>query len=216
LFERFDNAPSLRIETALAQGRELALVEAFGRYDPTRHVLLDNKIWNGRAGVHALTPFELPDGRWLLVNRGWLPMAQDRRSLPAIPTDSVARTITGRLTAPVTAGPRLGDADTLVTDHWPQLVTYLDVEDVGVALRHPLEPWIVQLGADDASGFGDRQWTAAVMAPSVHGAYAIQWLALSTAALIIWIALGFRRGELRNRNDPDPEADLDNTGNQCK
>ena len=209
LFERFANAPAMGLEQALNEQHEFARVEAFGRYDPTRHVLLDNKIWNGRAGVHALTPFILADGRLLLVNRGWLPLPPDRRSLPEIPTDSAAHTINGRLVAPASSGPRLGSADLLATDRWPQLVTYFDLRSVSTALGEPLQPWILQLDADDASGFGDRQWTPAVMEPPVHGAYAVQWLALGIATLIIWVTLGLRRGEQLARQrggSPNPET----------
>jgi surfeit locus 1 family protein len=195
LFERFANAPSMGIEQALTERSDLARIDAFGRYDPERHILLDNRIWNGRAGVHALTPFELTDGRVLLVNRGWLPLRPDRRSLPAVPTDGGARTIRGRLVLPIAPGARLGDADRLRSDHWPQLVTYLDLDDVGAVLGRPLQPWLVQLDPGDSSGFGDREWLPAVMAPSVHGAYAIQWMALSVATLIIWVTLGLRRGQ---------------------
>jgi len=194
LFERFENAPSMSIEEALADGIELARIQAFGRYDAQRHVLLDNRIWQGRAGVHALTPFQLADGRWLLVNRGWLPLSPDRLSLPEVPTDSAARSIRGRLVSPVAGGPKLGAADVLVSDHWPQLITYLDLADVSAALSERLQPWIIQLDADDPSGFADRQWSAAVMEPARHAAYAIQWLALCATALIIWVALGIRRG----------------------
>lgn len=216
LFERFENAPSLDLQTALEREQDLALVEGYGRYDPSRHILLDNKISEGRAGVHVLTPFRLHDGSWVLVNRGWLPLPPDRRSLPEVPTDSSARTISGRLVSPVAGGPRLGEADSLVTDRWPQLVTYLDLADVGTALGLSLHPWIVQIDVDDATGFGDRRWKAAVMAPPVHGAYAVQWLALSAATLIIWITLGFRRGEWLSQQQSGTPADIDDTGNQSK
>jgi len=193
LFQRFENAPAMSIGEALADQSEFARVQAFGRYDP-RHVLLDNRIWQGRAGVHVLTPFKLSDGRWLLVNRGWLPLPPDRASLPEIPADGDPRSIHGRLVSPVARGPRLGSADVLVPDRWPQLITYLNLADISAALSEQLQPWIVQLDADDPSGFGDRQWSAAVMKPARHGAYAVQWLALCATALIIWIVLGIRRG----------------------
>jgi len=193
LFERFDQAPALGIEAALDQGAEFARVTADGGYDPTRHLLLDNRIWSGRAGVHALTPFRLTDGRLILVNRGWLPLPPDRSSLPDVPTAPAVRTIHGRLARAVSKGPRLGGADILRTDQWPQLITYLDLDAVSASLGESVQPWIVQLDADDPGGFGDRQWSPAVMEPSVHGAYAFQWMALAAAAIIIWIVMGVRR-----------------------
>ena len=199
LFEQFENAPVLSLEEALRQQKRFARVDARGRYDPDRHILLDNKIFNGRAGVHVLTPFSLENGTQILVNRGWLPLAADRRSLPAVPTDGRERIVRGIFNRPSTGGQRLGEADIVKRDDWPQLITYLDMNSVGEALDTTLEPWLVQLDADDASGFEDRQWQAAVMTPEVHGAYALQWFALAAAALVIWIILGIRRARSGSR-----------------
>ena len=193
LFERFDNAPVLVIGEALELGEKFTRVEAYGRYDPLRHVLLDNKILNGRAGVHVLTPFILADGTEILVNRGWLPLPPDRRSLPKVKTDDSMRAIKGILNDPPTGGPRIGMPDTLEADRWPQLVTYFDLDSISAALDASLEPWLLQLDRADSSGFEGRRWQAAVMTPEVHGAYALQWFSLALATLIIWITLGVRK-----------------------
>jgi surfeit locus 1 family protein len=194
LFEAFESAPQMGIERALADSADLARIEAHGRYDPSRHLLLDNRIWQGRAGVHVLTPFTLTDGSTLLVNRGWLPLPPDRRTLPDVPTDGAKRLLRGRLVHPATGGPKLGEDDVLQADHWPQLVTYLDLPAASGALDEPLLPWIVQLDAGDESGFEDRQWRPAVMEPALHGGYAVQWFGLFAATVGIWLTLGFRRG----------------------
>jgi len=193
LLRRYEDAPSLKLEDALEQEALFARVEAYGSYDAERHVLLDNKIHNGRPGVQVLTPFTLRDGRTVLVNRGWLPMAPDRRSLPVFPSNNAMRTINGVLNKPVEGGQRLGKADILEADRWPQLVTYLEIEAVGSAMGTILEPWLLQLDRADESGFEGREWKAAVMGPEVHGAYAVQWFGLSLASLVIWITLGLRR-----------------------
>ena len=192
LFDQFENAPALDIARAVAEGHRFARVDGFGRFDTERHLLVDNRTLNGRVGVHVLTPFILGDGRVILVNRGWLPLAPDRSSLPEVPTDGSSRTIRGRLNGLETDGPRLGDPDRLDPQRWPQLVTYLDRKPLEDALGAPLPPWIVQLDADQPGGFGDRSWKAAVMPPETHGAYAVQWFALSIAALIIWGAMSYR------------------------
>lgn len=195
LFELYDNAPVLQLEVALDREQRFARVEAFGRYDAARHILLDNAIFNGRAGVHVLTPFTLEDGTSLLVNRGWLALPADRLNLPEVPTDNGPVTINGRLNALPTDGPRIGEPDVLVPDRWPQLVTYLDPESVSKALGMELANWLVQLDASEASGFEGREWPAAAMKPKVHGAYALQWFALSIAAIIIWVSLGVRNAQ---------------------
>ena len=78
LFEQFDNAPALGIGRALERNERFARIEAWGRFDTERHLLLDNRMFRGRAGVHVLTPFILGDGQVILVNRGWLPLPPDR------------------------------------------------------------------------------------------------------------------------------------------
>jgi len=138
----------------------------------------------------------------LLVNRGWLPMQSDRRQLPEIPTSPDKQLISGMLRKPTTGGPRLGGADRLVTDHWPQLVTYFDHDVISGALEEPLEGWVLLLDPDDPSGFEDREWQPATMAPAVHRAYAWQWFSLAVATLIIWLALGFRRGRPTPKSIP--------------
>ncbi len=198
LFEQFNNAPRMTVEQALKRADRFSRVEAFGQYDKQHHILLDNKIYGGRAGVHVLTPFYLGNGTTLLINRGWLPLAPDRRSLPQIPTDDSRRTITGLLKKPSTDGPRLGDPDVLVAEKWPQLVTYFDLDSISTALGVNIEPWLLLLEAEDSTGFEGREWKAAVMGPEVHRAYALQWLSLMVTTLIIWLTLGVRRGKKRS------------------
>jgi len=195
LFDQFENAPMMTIEQALEKPEGFSNIEAWGHFDPDRHILLDNKIYQGRTGVHVYTPFYLENGDALLVNRGWLPMPPDRRQLPDIPTTSEERMISGMLKRPSAGGPQLGDPDKLSTDHWPQLVTYFDLDAIGAALHLELEPWLLQLDRDDPAGFEDREWRAAVMTPAVHRAYAWQWFSLALATFIIWITLGFRHGQ---------------------
>jgi cytochrome oxidase assembly protein ShyY1 len=203
MFDRFENAPVLGIEQALLGAERFARIEAYGHYDSRRHVLLDNKIHNGRAGVHVLTPFTLSNGTSILVNRGWLPLPPDRRSLPPIPGDDSMRMITGRLNSLPTGGPRIGDADILEPDRWPQMVTYFDPEAVNRALGRSMAPWLVQLDPMDASGFDGRQWKAAVMGPEVHGAYALQWFSLMIATMIIWLTLGVRRAQQQSKRQAE-------------
>lgn len=195
LFDRFEEAPSMELAQALSAGRAFTRVTALGRYDSERHILLDNKIWQGRAGVHVLTPFRLESGPTLLVNRGWLPMPADRSRLPEAQTDGGRRTLRGRMAPLPATGQRLGLPDVLTTGDWPQLMTYFDLPEIAGALENELEPWIVLLDAEDPSGFDDRQWSPATMGPEVHGGYALQWLALMVTAIVIWVLLGLRRGE---------------------
>src|SRR3546814_15943330 len=38
-------------------------------------MFLAGRTYEGRAGWHILSPFALTDGGWVVVDRGWVPMA---------------------------------------------------------------------------------------------------------------------------------------------
>lgn len=52
---------------------EYRAVHASGTYDFDNQVALRNQYYDGRYGFHLLTPLLLPDGRAVLVDRGWIP-----------------------------------------------------------------------------------------------------------------------------------------------
>lgn len=163
-----------------------------GRFDTRRHVLLDNMVYAGRAGVHVLTPFQTAAGEVILVNRGWKPIPADRSSLPGIETPAGEVTIRGILAPPPENRQTLGAPDVLKQNEWPQLVTYLEIDTVAQALQSDLPGRVLWLDANDATGFKDRQWSPSAMTPQQHQAYAVQWFALTLAALVFWAVLLWR------------------------
>ena len=188
----FDTAP---LVTSLeGSPPDWTRVRLVGRMDPARHLLLDNKLFRGRAGVHVLTPLQELSGDWVLVNRGWLPLPPDRSSLPAIATPEGQFELQGRLAPISRPGVQLGEPVALQPDQWPQLMVYPDWVRIEAALGHPVHPQVLYLDADHAAGFEDRNWTPFTMGPDRHRAYAVQWYGLAVAALVIWLILGFRAG----------------------
>lgn len=190
-----EQAPRLALDTALAKNQRFARIKVSGHYDPQRHILLDNQLWQGRNGVHVFTPFSASDGISILVNRGWLPLPADRRSLPDIPTPGQSITISGRLNLMPVPGRMVGEADELETDRWPQLVTYMNHPDIARVLALPLETSIIQLSPEAEHGFEDRDWKPVFLSPERHRAYAFQWYALMAAAIVLWLLAGFRKSE---------------------
>jgi cytochrome oxidase assembly protein ShyY1 len=146
--------------------------------------------------VHVLTPFYNDGGEVILVNRGWLPLT-DRTALPAVTTPAESVQIKGRLAPLPIVGRKLGEPDRL-DGSWPQLVTYLEIEDVAAGLDEELVPRLIWLDSQDKHGFQGRDWSPVVMTPQRHRAYAFQWFSLATAAVIIWIVVGMRS----NRKTP--------------
>lgn len=194
--QAFDEAPSV---TALSD--DLAAwtrAQLPGTLDDERHLLLDNKLYRGRAGVHVLTPFTLSGGGVLLVNRGWLPLPPDRSALPVIETPDGPLDLAGRLAPISQPGVQIGDPVTLQADRWPQLMVYPEWDRIEAALGQSLHRQVLYLDADQAAGFEDRNWTPFTMGPDRHMAYAVQWYGLALTAVVTWLVLGFAAGRRRN------------------
>jgi len=186
LLERFNRPEDLDLQAAIDSERQYAHVRVKGRYDTGWHLLLDNKILKGRAGVHALTLFLPDEGLPILVNRGWLPLSPDRSRLPEVPTPSGRLEISGRLDRPDAGGIKLGDPDDLRALAGARLITYLDMNELASASGRELSSWLIRLDQDDSSGFGGRDWKPTVMMPEQHRAYAVQWFALALVLAVVW------------------------------
>jgi len=186
LIDRFNQPEELKLQAAIAAQRQFAHVQVRGHYDASWHLLLDNKILNGQAGVHVLSLFLPDEASPILVNRGWLPLSPDRRNLPAIPTPAGSLDISGRLERLDARGFRLGDPDDLRELSGPRLITYLDLNRLTAATGRELAPWLIQLDEDDNSGFAGRDWKPTVMMPEQHRAYAVQWFVLAFVLAVVW------------------------------
>ena len=98
LFDSFAAADGAAqpIDLRSAKVARYSRVQAVGRYDETRQVLIDNMVEGGRAGYYVITPFALEGGGWVLVNRGWVPVGRTRADRPAIAVGGNVRTVRGR------------------------------------------------------------------------------------------------------------------------
>jgi len=186
-------ATTLSLEKAVAQDGRFSRIDVGGHYDTSRHILLDNQIWHGRVGVYVFTPFYTVGGTAILVNRGWLPLAPDRKTMPEIPTPQHETVLRGMLNTPPVPGRILGSADKLKQEQWPQLVTYLNPADISRSLEIPLENWIIQLSKSEQNGFEGRDWKPVFLSSARHKAYAFQWFTLAATSIAMWVFIGFRK-----------------------
>jgi surfeit locus 1 family protein len=199
LEQQHREAGIVSLHMALSGDRRFAHIDVSGHYDPLRHILLDNQIWQGRAGVHVFTPFYTLDGTAILVNRGWLPLGANRQNLPEIPTPQHETVLRGRLNILPEPGRMMGAADKLEQDLWPQLVTYLDIQNNTRALEAPLENRIIQLSTQEQNGFEGRDWKPVFLSSKRHKGYAFQWFALTAASIVLWLLSGFRKPSGNNK-----------------
>lgn len=172
-----------------------------GRYLPDRGYLRDEQVRHGVLGVEAYAVLELDArftgkaGELMLVDRGWIAKpatAGARIALPALPQGDVE--VDGILAPFPGSGLRIGGNALAAQGAWPKLTLAIDKDEIAADLGHPLWPNVMLLDADATSGF-ERRWSPNAMPPERHRAYATQWFAFALAALVIFIALHFKKVE---------------------
>ena len=171
-------------------------VEATGRYDPTKQVLLDNRVYQGRAGFHVVMPLRISgSNRYLLVNRGWIAAGAERTRAPRVVTPAGEVEVRGRA---VEGATRYIELSTQVAEGniWQNLV----IERYRLATGLDVLPLIVQqeAAATNASDDGlTRDWPPADLRRNTNLAYAVQWFALALAIFLYIVVL-----HVRSRNRP--------------
>lgn len=173
-------------------------VRARGHYVSAHQILLDSMpSAMGQPGYRVVTPFELEQGGWLLVDRGWHRPGATRSDLPEVAVGENARTVTGQLSVLPRPGVRLA-ATPGGSDKWPRVLNYPEQATVEQALGRKVLPGLVLLDADQPDGF-ERVWQARIDTGSErHLSYAVQWFGFAIAAIALFVVLGFRRGQLQD------------------
>jgi surfeit locus 1 family protein len=161
-------------------------VQVTGHYDQTHQFLIDNQISDGKAGYFVLTPLVLQgEAKAVLVNRGWIPLNQDRTILPNVQIKEQQTVVTGRINRFPAIGIKLAGAE-IPTDSWPSVVQVVDSQVLANKLAYPLFPFQIELGKDSPEGY-KREWQrTAIMLPEQHTAYAVQWFALALTLTILF------------------------------
>lgn len=163
-----------------------------GRFDPERHVLLDNQVRLNHPGVHVFTPFRLDNGQLIMVNRGWQPWDRRSGAFPRFETPAGTVHIEGRVSEPPRVGFRLGAPLPLDPESWPNLMTYYETDLIAAALGQELADRVLLLDPEHPAHLSGDAWPTVNIGPERHIGYAVQWASIGTAVLLIWIVLTFR------------------------
>ena len=201
LLAAFAAAPQA-LPTNFASVRDMADTQHYphvrvaGHFLAERGYLLDEQLHAGRLGVHAIAVFAgNGEPHLLLVDRGWIAWNHAPDTTPALPPLPGGEVALTGIYAPFPGGGlRVGGNALPAQTTWPKLTLYLDPAPIAADLSRPLWPRMLLLDPAPDSGFV-REWTPNVMPPARHRAYAFQWFALAVAALVIFVALHWRRVE---------------------
>jgi surfeit locus 1 family protein len=184
---------------------EWRTVTATGTYDTAHEVLVANRSFDGAPGLHVLTPLRLADGRGVLVNRGWVPIATTVGGdvvVPRPPAGDV--TITAHVRATQvrgSIGPRDPGSGTLRT------FARADVARIAEQLPYPVLPAYVELVA--APGQDTLRPPRPLPLPELdegpHLSYAIQWFIFTICAAVGWLAV-VRRQQREDQRPVSPAS----------
>jgi surfeit locus 1 family protein len=168
-------------------------VAAAGEFDAQRQILIDNRIHAGRAGYDVVTPLALGDGRFVLVDRGWIAQGASRAALPAAPPPAGRVSVVGRVALPTTGYLEL-KADNAPGAVWQNL----DPARFGAATGLRVLPAVVEQTAGTADGLV-RDRPAPDFGIDTHRIYMMQWYAFAVLAVALWLGLNLRH--LRHPGD---------------
>lgn len=189
--ERYD-APAVDLiglldTTADLDDIEWRPVSTSGTYLPDETFLVVNRSQNGRAGQNVVVPLRLDGGRILLVNRGFVPLAES--NLPDVPAVDVE--VVGRLRPAEER--RLGQLSDPAEGELFE-VQRIDIERL--APQMPGEVLPMYLDLSDSSPAETPPFPEPVAIPDLsegnHLSYAVQWFIFSTAVAVGWV-LAVRR-----------------------
>lgn len=162
-------------------------IRVAGRYLASGQIFIDNRIHEGRAGFHVVTPLEIAGGKALiLVNRGWVARTAAYPAPPEVPVPTGELVVEGLATEPPRRVLELS-ADTISGNVWQNLVITRYAEHS----KRPVLP-VVLVPGTAAPGL-----VTVTEKPDAgidkHREYALTWYSLAVTVVALWIGLNLRR-----------------------
>ena len=166
----------------------LRRVEVRGRFDPSRAIYIDNRLYKHQPGYHVFMPLRITNAeKYVLVNRGWIAAGAERNRAPQVKTPEGEVVVIGTATPPAERFLELSN-NVAERNIWQNMV----LERYRLATKLNMQPVIVQQTSSLDDGL-IRDWPPVDLKRNTHLAYAVQWFALAAAIFITYLVLNVRR-----------------------
>ena len=185
---------SIQVAPASLDSLRGRMVEARGRYDETRQVLLGARANAGSPGVDVVTPLVLSGGSSaVLVDRGWLYAADAATAHPEDCSEPGDRSVLGLADAlrrgaggaPIR---RLAaDSATLYSARW------LDLDSLAGRFPYALAPFVIRQLPGPGLPEKPLRRRPQPLNEAMHASYAVQWFLFAAILLIGSAALAWSR-----------------------
>lgn len=163
-----------------------------GTYDFSGQRIVKLQSWDGRAGVHLLTPLLIEGSDTaILVNRGWIPDAEYAAG-NAFNGDTGVQTVEGYIALTETISRRTADAIVPV-DPGSELFR-VDLATLSEFTPYPLAPFYLRLTPEDgaAAGLPIPVPKEVDLSEGPHLDYALQWFIFSIGLGIAYLIYVYR------------------------
>ncbi|MFJ2413621.1 SURF1 family cytochrome oxidase biogenesis protein [Streptomyces brevispora] len=167
-------------------------VKATGTYDEKHQVVVRRRTsTDGSIGFHVLVPFDLRGGGTVMINRGWIPTADDQRAFPDVPAAPKGEvTVTGRLKADETTGSS-GIKD--LSDLPDRQVMLINSAEQSKLLSRPvLGGYLEQTGPVPSGDTPELIEAPDDSSIGPHMAYAVQWWLFAAGVPVGYVVLARR------------------------
>ncbi len=157
----------------------------------SQNVLLDNQHHDHQFGYDVLTPVELADGSFVIVDRGWVKGDVTRRTFPEFKNPPGLIKLSGSVYYPSNKQWVLG-ASFEEQENKTLIAEQINLKLLSQVLQKKLYPFIIRLDKANSYGF-IREWSIVSMPPERHLAYAVQWFAFAFVTLILFVVLNIKK-----------------------
>jgi surfeit locus 1 family protein len=164
-----------------------------GYFEPAYQILLDNQIYHGQAGYHVITPLHINGSNMrILVNRGWVPIGENRNNLPVIETPNGEVEVSGFAYDP--SGKYLELAHEVGKQgDWQKVWQNLELKRYQSLVPFPFHTVSILLDPASVSGGFVRDWPKPAARIEVNRGYAIQWYLMSIALVVIYLVTNIKK-----------------------
>jgi surfeit locus 1 family protein len=163
-------------------------LEVEGAFDDAHTILLDNRVMNGVAGYHVLTPLRIDGGTLvILVNRGWVAAGRTRERVPAPPAPVGKIKLEGMAVDPHTRYVELAP-----TAPQERVWQNLDFARYARLTGLQLQPVLLLQTSSLADGL-QRNWPQPDSGVNTHVSYAFQWYSLAATLTVLWLIMNVKR-----------------------
>jgi surfeit locus 1 family protein len=163
-------------------------LEVEGVFDDAHTILLDNRVLNGVAGYHVLTPLRINGGPLaILVNRGWVATGRSREQVPAPPTPAGRVRLEG-----MAVDPQSRYVELAPTTPQGRVWQNLDFARYAATTELGLQPVLLLQTSTLPDGL-QRNWPRPDTGVDTHVSYAFQWYSLAATLAALWLIMNVKR-----------------------